>query len=378
MKILMLNYEFPPLGGGAANANYYLFKEFSKNKDLKIDLVTSSQNTFKIEKFSDNITIHKLDVGKKSLHYWTMPEILKWTFKTYQYSKKLVKKKEYDICHCWTGWPSGIIGYGFRKKLPYILALRGSDVPGYNIRLKNLDKFIFSPISKRIWSKAKKVTTNSEGLKKLALKVYERDIEVIYNGVDVNEFVPGKNLFRKNFHKKDKIRLISTGRLIERKGYHFLIEALAGLKNKFELVLIGEGDMLNELKENAEKFNVDVTFKGRIDHCKIVKELQNGDLFILPSLNEGMSNSVLEAMACGLPIIVTDVGGSKELVKGNGFIVQKENVGNLKKVLFKIDKKELVNMGKKSRQMVEERMSWKNMAERYLEVYDRFYKWKIN
>jgi hypothetical protein len=69
-RILILNYEFPPLGGGAGNATYYLLKEFAKDPDLKIDLVTSSIDAFRVEKFSDNITVHLLDIGKGgNLHY---------------------------------------------------------------------------------------------------------------------------------------------------------------------------------------------------------------------------------------------------------------------------------------------------------------------
>jgi len=138
----MLNYEFPPIGGGAAIANYHLLTEFIGNADLEIDLVTSSPaNRFEIEQFSENIKIFKLNVGKKELHYWTMPEIARWTWKAYWFFRKLINENRYDLCHCWFGWPSGIIGYLFRKRVPYIIALRGSDVPGYNARLKILDKF---------------------------------------------------------------------------------------------------------------------------------------------------------------------------------------------------------------------------------------------
>ncbi len=349
----MLNYEFPPLGGGAGNANYYMFKEFSKNKDLKIDLVTSSEDKFKIENFSDNITIHKLDVGKKNLHYWTMLEILKWTFKAYRYSKKLVKKNKYDLCHCWFGWPAGLIGY--KLGLPYIVALRGSDVPGYNNRLRILDSVVFRPLSKKVWKKARRVIANSSGLKELALKTYNRDIDIIYNGVDVNEFKPSKK-------DNKKIRLISTGRLIERKGYGFLIDALG----EEELVLIGEGNLEKELKEKAK--GLDVKFLGRLGKKELIKELQKSDVFVLPSLNEGMSNSVLEAMACGLPVIVTDVGGSKELVDGNGFIIEKGSVESIKEILNEIKKRDLIKMGNKSREIAE-KMSWKNVAERYRRIY---------
>jgi len=353
MRILMLNYEFPPLGGGAGNANYYLLKEFSK-KDIHIDLVTSSDGKFKVEKFSDNITIHKLDVGKKNIHYWTMKEMLRWTMKAYRYSKKLVKKKEYDLVHCWFGWPSGWIGY--KLKLPYIVALRGSDVPGYNNRLKFLDSLLFKPISKKVWKKARKVIANSSGLKDLALKTYNRDIDIIYNGVDVDYFKPSKK-------NNKKIRLISTGRLIERKGYGYLIDALG----EEELVLIGEGNLVGELKEKAK--GKDVKFLGRLEKRELVKELQKSDVFVLPSLNEGMSNSVLEAMACGLPLIVTDVGGSKELVDGNGFIIEKGSVESIKNVLNKINRKDLVKMGKKSREIAEG-MSWKEVGKEYEGVYE--------
>src|SRR3989344_3042098 len=187
LRILMLNYEFPPLGGGAGNANYYLLKEFAKKKNVHIDLVTSSANNkFETEHFSSNIKIFKLNVNKKDIHYWKMNEIIRWTKKAYKFSKELINKNEYDLCHCWTGWPAGIIGYKLRKQVPYIIALRGSDVPGYSSRLKILDKIVFSSLSKLVWKNAKFVITNSEGLKKLALKTFNTKIDVIYNGVDVD------------------------------------------------------------------------------------------------------------------------------------------------------------------------------------------------
>ena len=78
MNILMLNYEYPPLGGGASNATYYLLKEFSQIDDnITIDLITSSAtNDFEEEKLNDSIHLYKLPVGKKSLHYWTHREII--------------------------------------------------------------------------------------------------------------------------------------------------------------------------------------------------------------------------------------------------------------------------------------------------------------
>lgn len=360
-RILMLNYEFPPLGGGAANANYYLLKEFAKEKDIYIDLITTSPNNkFEIEQFSKNIRIFKLKVKKKNIHFWTMKEIFVWSYKAYFLTRKLIKKNNYDLNHCWFGWPSGFIGYLFRKKLPYIVALRGSDVPGYNPRLKNLDKFIFKPLSKLIWSNAKAVICNSKKLKELALKTKKLKIDIIYNGVDTNEFKPLKN------KKQNKVlTLISTGRLISRKGYQYLIPALP--KN-VKLQLIGNGDYLSKLKKLDFKKNVE--FIGSIKHSEIKKYLQNADIFVLPSLNEGMSNSILEAMACGLPIITTNTGGSQELINGNGFIVKKKNSKELRDTINKYLKnpKLIKKHSEKSRKIVE-KMSWNNVAKEYLKEY---------
>lgn len=353
----MLNYEFPPLGGGAANANYYLLKEFAKDKNLKIDLVTSSPDKFKVEKFSDNITIYRLDVGKKNYHFWTMKEILVWSWKANKLVNKLLKENRYNMCHAWFGWPCGIIAY--LKKVPYIVALRGSDVPGYSNRLKFLDTFLFKPLSKRVWKKAARVVANSKGLKDLALQTLGREIDIIYNGVDTDDFKPGKKI-------SQKLTLISIGRLIERKGYQYLIPALKGMDVKLQLIM--DGNMKEELQEMAT--GMDVEFLGVQKRPAVIKYLQNADIFVLPSFNEGMSNSLLEALACGMPIITTDVGGSKELIKGNGIIVEKGSVNSLKKAVETYLKEPslIEQQGMISRQIAE-KMSWSNVAEEYRRVY---------
>ena len=101
----MLNYEFPPLGGGAANACQYILRELAK-RDIEVDLVTSSaMNRFETENFSTNITIYKLAVGKKNIHYWTQREILTYSWKARRFAKKLIKEKRYDLCHTFFGIP---------------------------------------------------------------------------------------------------------------------------------------------------------------------------------------------------------------------------------------------------------------------------------
>lgn len=325
MKILMLNYEFPPLGGGAGNACYHMLKEFAKNEDLHIDLVTSSEhNRFEIERFSDHITIYKLNVGKKDIHRWSMIEIARWTLGSFLLSEKLVGENDYDLCHCWFGWPSGMIGYMLRKKMPYVVSLRGSDIPGYNPRLQMLDMLVFKQLSRVIWDEAKCVTTLSKNSSRMAGSTMDMKFNVIYNGVDTKQFYPEKKPI-------DGLNLLCVGRLTKRKGIDYVVLALEEIVKKYpgkkiHLTIVGSGNVEQELRSMVERLRLDehVTFLGAIKHEDIPAIFRAHDIFILASVNEALSNVILEAIASGLAIITTDTGAA-EFIDRNGFVVNKKD-----------------------------------------------------
>ena len=289
--------------------------------------------------------------------------MLKYSFKAYSYAKKLNSKLHFNFIHAFFGIPCGFIA--MKLGLPYIVSLRGSDVPFHTPRFKWLDILLLKRLSKKVWRKAKFVVANSKGLKNEALQTNPtQPIEVIYNGVDSMQFKPsGKS------HENKKLTLISTGRLAPHKGYHFLIKALAGIEN-VKLILIGGGKQKTEIERLSKTLNVEAIFKGKLDHKRIVNELQKADIFVLPSVTEGMSNSLLEAIACGLPVLVTNVGGNSELVKENGFIVEKANPDALReKVKLYLSDKELIRKQSKASLKIAQSMSWEKVAEEYFEIY---------
>jgi glycosyltransferase involved in cell wall biosynthesis len=161
--------------------------------------------------------------------------------------------------------------------------------------------------------------------------------------------------------------------LIERKGIRFLIEAIGRLKNDpVELILVGDGNQEEELKELAKGLGVSdrVVFKGYVNHDSIGEIYRNSDLFVLPSQNEGMSNALLEAMASGLPAIVTDTGGTTELLDGNGVIVPMGDSDAIARGVRGLmdDPEARRRMGAKSREIAE-RMGWGAVSEAYLRLY---------
>ena len=368
LKVLILNYEYPPLGGGAATATKNLLKQYSKKDDIEVDLITSSVGEERVEQFSKNINIYFLDIKKRGeLHNQSKINLLRYSFQALFKARKLDREKDYDVIHALFVYPCGFLAMLIDDD--YIVSLRGSGVPFYSKKYYWLDKFIFQYLSKIIWKKAEYVIANSQGLKELALKtIPDQEIGVIYNGVDWVEELPIK--------KEEKFIVVSTSRLTERKGLNYLIEAFGKFckgKDDVELRLYGGGDKREMLEGIVKNLGIEgkITFLGEQPREVVYEDIGGYSVFVIPSKNEGMSNSMLEAMARGLPIIATDVGGTRELIdERNGFIVEKENTEQICEALEKLyNNKELgEKMGRASREKVRD-LSWDRIAEQYIELY---------
>lgn len=367
----MINYEFPPIGGGGGNANLYILRELAKNRDLRINLVTSSERDDSyIDRFSENITIHRLNVGKKRLHYWSEREILNFLVKASACVKKLREEESFDLCHAFFGFPSGYIAYRMRKEIPYIISLRGSDVPGFNARF-SLEYLFLKPLFRKIWKGAQAVIANSRDLQELAYKTAkDLPIDVIYNGIDTDEFKPFKG-------KAGSPVILTVTRLISRKCVDVLLRALPFIVSRFpdaRLIIAGEGNMEDKLKLLAAELGVggSVEFRGYIRHESLPGLYREADIFVLPSLWEGMSNTVLEAISSGLPVVVTDTGGTAELVRDNGLIVPKQDPGALSDAIISLLEHPglLKKMGARSREIAAG-FSWAKAAGQYMDLYEK-------
>lgn len=377
MRVLFFNYEYPPLGGGAGNASKYILEQYAKTPDVEVDFVTSSiDEKYSIETIGNNVRIHRLPIGKNvnNLHYQTKGDLIRYTRAAWKFSLKLTKENRFDLTHSFFSVPCGALSYGLklRRKLPYIVSLRGADVPGYSERFKGLYG-ILCPIMKKIWKSADFVIANSQGLKELALRSKpEKVIGVIPNGVDVDQFHPAEK-----HEKAEKFEILCVSRITPRKGIRYLIKALEKFIAEHpyvHLTIIGEGNEKASLENLVRSLGMkhNVLFKGLIPHDKLPEEYHKADVFVLPSLNEGMSNTMLEALASGLPIIATQTGGSDELVRNgvNGLIVKMQDSDDLaQKLLMVIDQDQLrANMGRLSRELALT-LSWESVAKQYLQLY---------
>lgn len=373
MNILIVSHEFPPLGGGGANACFYLSKGYI-NAGNKVTIVTAYYEGLTEYETINGASIIRVKAKRKNKEHCSFSEMASYLINAFPIINQLVKKEKFDICQVFFGIPSGPIGYWLKKryKIPYVIRFGGGDIPGFQERFTNIYKII-GPFLKGIWKNADALVANSEGLRNMALGFYsKKEIKIIPNGADTEFFVP--NRIENN---KAEVNVLFVSRLIERKGLQFVIPFLSQIAKEsqkdIKLTVVGEGPYRRTLEEMSKNYHVEdmISFEGYKDKKEILNYYQRADIFILPSKKEGMPNVVLEAIACGLPIIITPCEGAKELVTDNGIIVKQELFANeLSKLIG--DRNRQRSMSEASRRKAVSEFGWSEIVRQYLELFESY------
>ncbi len=287
----------------------------------------------------------------------------------------LIKNKKVDIIHAHnaTAW-----FYAFwasiLSKIPLVYTEHDRSFPT-PLRLKFLHYF-FGKYTHAVVAVSKAVKHNLEKYEHI------KNIKVIYNGIDPILFYPPtaeeKILKKKQLGlNADNFVLGNVGRMDYWKNQRILIEILPDLKKVFpniKLVFVGGGDEEDNLKKLAleKKVENDVLFLGK--RCDVNEILKAFDLFVFPSLTEGLPLVVIEAMATGLPIIASPVGGIPELIidDKNGFLVSPTSKSEIKSAIIKlIENQDLrIKMGQIGRKIFESNFSLPQMVRNYLKIYE--------
>ena len=222
---------------------------------------------------------------------------------------------------------------------------------------------------------------------KSTVAIPEKKLCQIYNGVDAAKFSPRQgralvgDLAPPGLLPENAVVVGTVGRLAEVKNQQLLIEAVGYLYTKrpilrgtLRLVLVGDGPLKPQLVERVKQLGLSdvVWFSG--DRNDVPALMQLMDIFILPSLAEGISNTLLEAMASGLPVIATSVGGNVELIEEgvNGRLVPVNNVVAMADALAELvdDPTLRQSMGEKGLALVRTTFNWEKTVADYLAVYD--------
>ncbi len=237
----------------------------------------------------------------------------------------------FDLIDAHYFYPDGVAAAMLARKysVPLVITARGTDV--------NLIPEFLLPRKMILWAaaQARAIITVSCALKQrlVELGVSEHRITVLRNGVDLKQFEPvDRSVARDRVGGWTGNWLLSVGHLIERKGHHLTIEALASLPD-FNLAIVGEGPLGHELRQLARKLGVAdrVQFRGAVPQEELRYYYSAADIFVLASSREGMANVLLESLACGLPVVATPIWGTPEVVAvpAAGRLTQDRSAGAL-------------------------------------------------
>jgi glycosyltransferase involved in cell wall biosynthesis len=290
---------------------------------------------------------------------------------------RLARAYKYDVYHFYFGLPTAILALyvHFVLRKPYIIALRGSDVPGYDDTkwyMKPLH-LVLRPLSRFLWKHASAVTVLSKNLQDLA-RVTQPNLDsvIIGNGVDDQRFP--------NHPLKDAspVRLISVCRMVPRKGLEYLIDAMDELKNDgVTLELVGSGQDEQRMADlirsrGLERF---IKMSGYVRSERLHAHYNRAHIFVLPSLSESFGQVLIEAMSCGLPVVATAIGGIPETIrdKTNGLLVPPRDPAALVAAVrwLAANPKQRERMGRYNAEQARERYSWPAIATKYETLYYR-------
>jgi glycosyltransferase involved in cell wall biosynthesis len=384
MRVLILNYEYPPLGGGAGVATQALARGLA-SRGVTVDVITAGErDECRSEVLWDGhaseegmLTVYRLQCNRKGIHEAGMGGAFSYLRTALPLVRARMRDEHYDLVHVFFSLPTGaMLPFLSLGDTPVIVSLRGSDVPGYDPYQRTLERVhqVLRPLTRWIWRRANRVVAVCESLGRLALRTDpDLSYSVIPNGVDLTRFRPSTRA--RSRHRK--IRCLVVARLVERKGIADLIQAIASLeRGRFELEIVGSGPDEQKLRELARILGVsnEVVFAGSVDRADIAGRYRDADIFTLASWEEAFGNVFAEALASGLPIVGSSVGGIPELVEHgkNGFLVPPREPRALAAAIRHLaDHPELrAEIGRRNRAQAESNLSWARVTTRYLSVYN--------
>jgi len=302
--------------------------------------------------------------------------------------RKLIKETNPDIIHAHWILPQGMIAYLnykiSRKKTEYVVTTWGADM--FVFKKSNISSKFLRWIYGKILNNSLKSTTVNSAFEDEMKSICESKDKVIYipNGVDTELFNPDKKDtgIKKKFSIDGQF-ILFVGRLTEKKGVHFLLEAMPEVVKKFpkvKLVIIGTGELESSLGEEIKRLNLknNVILTGAIQNKLLPSFYATSDIFVAPSITtsqgdrEGFPTVFGEAMASSTPIITTNIDGIKEIIEigKNGYVVDQKSSKELsERIIYLIQHKDKLNAIKKSsRNIAIHKYDWKVVGKQYEEV----------
>ncbi len=373
MRILLYNHEFPPFGGGAGFVTRDLGIYLAK-LGHPVTVLTGYYGSGAEHDHESGLEIYRVRYphGRPPGEYPSALSLAPFIPLSILAAWWLVRQLGIEIINSHLAFPAGVAGLTVSKvlRVPHVASFVGGDVydPSQQI------SFLARKLTLRYVALSDRLTANNEELKQRVYRYgIRKPIEVIPYGIDHRHFYPAEGCKERG----ERVTILSFCRLVPRKGISYLLQAMPQVieaaGGRVLLKICGDGPLRPQLEEQARQLAITdyVLFCGFIPPQDQVATYNQADIYVLPALHEGFPLGVLEAMACGLPVVASHVGGVPDQVQGNGILVEPANPGELAQALIKLASDPMLRaqMASLSRERVLRYFTW----ERIGKLYEQFF-----
>jgi glycosyltransferase involved in cell wall biosynthesis len=366
----MITREFPPLSGGIGYYVYNLAQTLLKRgHDIRVVTRGSAKRT------------ERREVDGLEVFYATFFPLYPFHLGVHGYFvNKIVRSLEceVEIIHLHSPLPPPVY-----TSLPIVTTVhtpskidaRYHEIMDFSSLAERIQSGLFyPPIEKKLFKLSNLITTVSYSVSR-ELEEYglnSNQIKVVGNGVNVKVFTPNPE------HRDKEKYILFTGVLRARKGIFDFIDCGASVckeRPDVKFIVCGDGPFLPKALERVKRKNLQrqIIFLGRVSRSTLIETYQNAIAQIVPSHYEGLPTVMLEGMACGLPVIATNVGGNCEVIihGQNGFLVPPRDPQSMSSYVLKLldDSQLREKIGSSARLTIEQNFSWDRIADNILECY---------
>lgn len=367
-NVLLLNYEYPPVGGGASPATRELAIALTEYHGVSVDVVTMSYGDLPKYENDEGVTVHRVPCLRSKKEMSSTIEMASYIPSALAKGGQLIRKNDYDIIHSNFIVPTGVVGHTLSgiTGLPHLVTSHGSDVPGYNPDNYQHIHQLIKPVSKHIAKAAERITAPSDFQVDLILKQYDTDpartVTIPY-GFNPETITPAS---QKNDH------IFIASRLLERKGIQYVLKALEGIDTDYEIRIAGEGPYKESLVKQASAMDHEITFLGWLEGEELFDEYSRSEIFVLPSTAESFGVVFMEAMAGGNAVIAAEDSGCADVVGDAGILVSPRDVDQIRQAIVTVlnNPEYRQELQKQARERIETDLSWESVTDQIVELYD--------
>lgn len=333
MKVLVLCYEYPPVGGGGGRIAARVAEGLGA-RGHEVRVVTAGLGSSTTREMCGGVDVLRPASFRKKPDTCSVPEMALYLATSFFPAWAICREWKPDVIHAHFVVPTGALAWVLHvlTGIPYVLTAHLGDVPG-GVPEQTAGLFrLVGPFMRPIWRSAAGVSAVSTFVADLVRKAGRADCEVILNGVPPLGRAP-------ELKTRERPRVLMLGRLSVQKDPVLAVRALGLVSDlRWDFEVIGEGPLRAEMETEAERLGIRPIFSGWLDASDVRARLASSDILLMTSIHEGLPVAAIEALQHGLAIVGSEIGGLADVIidGSNGFLSERTPeafAGKLRKLI---------------------------------------------